>query len=61
LSAKTLKAQMKNADRLGAKSVVIIGDDELSRKEVTVRNMKTGEQSPVKIDRLIEYLQGEKG
>jgi histidyl-tRNA synthetase len=61
LSAKTLKAQMKNADRLGAKEVIIIGDDELSRQEVTVRNMKTGEQTPVKIERLIEYLQGEKG
>jgi len=61
LSAKTLKAQMKNADRLRAREVIIIGDDELSRQEVTVRNMKTGEQTPVKIDRVIEYLQGEKG
>jgi len=58
-SSKSLKAQMKVADKLGARKVVMIGDDEINRHEVTVRDMKTKEQVPVKMDRLLEYLQGE--
>jgi len=59
-SSKSLKAQMKIADRCGARKVVMIGDDELSRGEFTVRDMETKEQRPVKTERIVEYLQGEK-
>ena len=58
-STKSLKAQMKVADKMGARKVVMLGDDELNRGEVTIRDMETKEQVPVKIDRLVEYLRGE--
>ena len=44
---KSLKAQMRAADRLGAKYVAIIGDDELKNHTITLRNMGTKEQSMI--------------
>ncbi|MDO4700087.1 MAG: histidine--tRNA ligase [Moraxella sp.] len=44
-SATSLKAQMKKADKSGAKFTVIIGDDEVKNSTVSVKNMETGEQS----------------
>jgi histidyl-tRNA synthetase len=52
----SLKAQMKLADKLGAEIVVIIGDEELQRREVTVRNMRTKEQAAVKTDDIVHHL-----
>jgi histidyl-tRNA synthetase len=57
-SGMSLKAQMKVADRMRSRRVVMIGEDELNRKEVTIRNMSTGEQSQVKIEHVVTYLQG---
>ncbi len=59
-SDMSLKAQMKVADRIRARKVIMLGDDELSRNEVTVRKMATGEQTTVKIDEIVTYLQGDK-
>ncbi|HTY22487.1 MAG TPA: histidine--tRNA ligase [Desulfomonilaceae bacterium] len=59
-SDMSLKAQMKVADRIRARSVIMLGDDELGRNEVTVRKMATGEQTTVKIDEIVTYLQGDK-
>jgi histidyl-tRNA synthetase len=44
---RSIKSQMKRADRLGAVLTLILGDDELAAGVVTVKNMKTGEQSRV--------------
>ena len=43
--ARGVKAQLKRADRLRRRARVIVGGDELARGEVTVRDMKTGEQT----------------
>jgi histidyl-tRNA synthetase len=48
-TARSLKAQMRRADKLAAESVVILGDDELARGEATVRNMRTKEQRAVRL------------
>jgi histidyl-tRNA synthetase len=40
-AGRSLKGQLKHADRLGARAVVIVGGDDL-----VVRDMKTGEQRP---------------
>lgn len=45
--ARSVKAQMKRADRLRAAAVVIVGGDELARGEVTVRDMRTGTERAV--------------
>lgn len=43
LMGRGLKAQMKYADKCGARYAAVIGDDELDRGEVTLKNMATGE------------------
>ncbi|HVN67716.1 MAG TPA: histidine--tRNA ligase, partial [Candidatus Sulfotelmatobacter sp.] len=50
---KSLKAQMKAADRLAASAVYIIGEDELKKKSGQLKNMKTAEQKEVPFDGLI--------
>ncbi|MFC0819681.1 histidine--tRNA ligase [Moraxella marmotae] len=49
-SATGLKAQMKKADKSGAKYTVIIAEDEALAKQITVKTMATGEQSRVAMD-----------
>lgn len=44
-SATSLKAQMKKADKSGAKFTVILGENEVNNHQVTIKNMVTGEQS----------------
>jgi len=57
-----LKSQMKRADKLGARYVAILGDDELAKAEWTVRDMKESTQESVALDqlagRLIERILG---
>jgi len=42
--ARSLKSQFKQADRLGARLVVVAGPDELASGEVTLRDMSTKEE-----------------
>ncbi len=44
---KGLKAQMKLANRLGSRYTIIIGEDELNKNKVKLRDMETGEESLV--------------
>ncbi len=53
---KSLKSQMKRADKLGCKYVVIIGDDELSGGKAILRNMKDSSQEEVEFDSLVKEL-----
>lgn len=48
--ARSLKAQFKQADRLGARLTVIVGPDELDAGEVTVRNMGSKEETRIPIE-----------
>ncbi|MRS13122.1 MAG: histidine--tRNA ligase [Actinobacteria bacterium] len=45
--ARSLKSQMKQADRLGARFVAVLGPDELAAGEITLRNMGTKEETRV--------------
>jgi histidyl-tRNA synthetase len=47
LEARGLRAQMKRADRLNARVTLLIGEDELARGEVTLRDMTSGDQRAV--------------
>ncbi|WP_108669483.1 histidine--tRNA ligase [Peribacillus acanthi] len=48
------KAQFKAADRLNARYVAVLGDDELAKEVINVKNMETGEQIEVGLDQFIE-------
>ncbi len=53
---RSLKAQMKEADRSGARRVLIIGEDELSRGTAPLRDMETHEQKEIPLDDLAQLL-----
>jgi histidyl-tRNA synthetase len=55
-SDKSLKSQMKRADRLGASYVMILGDKELEERAAILRNMATKEQASVSLDNVIESI-----
>ena len=45
-----LKGAMKGADRSGARLALILGDRDLAAGEAPLKNLTTGEQSPVSLD-----------
>jgi len=53
---KSLKSQMKRANRLGAANVLIVGDDELAQGAVVFRNMKTKEQVSMPIEGIVDNI-----
>ena len=57
---RSLKAQMKEANKLCAKYAIIIGDDEIKNNEVAIKNMHTGDQETEKIDQLESYFNASK-
>jgi histidyl-tRNA synthetase len=50
---RKLKAQMKAADRLNAKFVAILGEDELKANKINVKIMESGEQREVNLENFI--------
>lgn len=53
---RSLKAQFKFAGKLETDYVLVIGDDEIDSQIFTLKDMKTGEQSKLTKDELIEKL-----
>jgi histidyl-tRNA synthetase len=53
---KSLKSQMRRADKLKAPYVIILGGDELKRGKAVLRNMKDKSQEEISIDNLLETL-----
>lgn len=47
---RSLKAQMKYSDKLGATFTMVLGDNELNEKKAKVKNMKTGEEIELLLD-----------
>jgi len=55
-SGGSLKSQMRIANKMGAKYTVIVGEEELSKNMVILRNMQTKQQKEIRIDNLINEL-----
>ena len=53
---RSVKAQMKYANKLGAKKTVIIGSQELEENKARIKDMETGEQVEVALDEIAELL-----
>ncbi|HHW36731.1 MAG TPA: histidine--tRNA ligase [Bacillales bacterium] len=53
---RKLKAQFKAADRLNVKYVAVLGEDELAKNVINVKDMETGTQEEVQLPNFIEYL-----
>ena len=71
VAGRSVKAQMKYADKLGARFSTVIGDDELQNDRCVLKNMQNGEQQEVtlsdgivsaiydsRIDAMIESVAG---
>jgi histidyl-tRNA synthetase len=52
VQTRSFKAQMREANRLSAERVVIIGSDELAAGEATVKTMSNGEQARISLKEL---------
>src|SRR5690554_731610 len=59
LKVKSLKAQMKTADKLGASFTLIIGEEEWENHQVTLRDMRGSKQIRVEWERVPEILRKE--
>lgn len=53
---RSVKAQMKDAVRSGARWAVILGDDELAAREATLKDLTTEQQRRVPFDALVPSL-----
>lgn len=51
-----LKKQFKYADDRNVKFTAIVGESEIEKNQVTLKNMLTGEQSAIEVDQLIKSL-----
>ena len=53
---RKVKAQFKAANRLHAKYVLVLGEEELSKEVINVKQMETGNQKEVKLSELVQIL-----
>ncbi|MGE5527850.1 MAG: histidine--tRNA ligase [Patescibacteria group bacterium] len=56
---RSLKAQLREADRLGARAAVLLGPDELARNTAAVRWLDSKTQTEVPLASLVDYLRRE--
>ncbi len=47
---RSFKAQMKYADKIGAKNLLVIGEEELKSNKAKIKNMATGEEKEVSLE-----------
>jgi len=53
---RSLKSQMKDANRLNVLYTIIIGEDEIKSNKVTIKNMDKGSQNQVPFNKINSYL-----
>ena len=54
--ARNIKGQFKYADRLGARYTLVIGEDELTKGVVSLKDMSRSEQREIAIDKIYEEI-----
>ena len=47
---------MKDANRLDAKYVILIGENEINNQSIIIKDMKSGEQNEVPVDQILTYF-----
>lgn len=53
---RSVKSQMKRADKMNANYSIILGDNELNDDFATIREMKSGEQEEIKLSNLVDEM-----
>jgi histidyl-tRNA synthetase len=59
LCQRSFRAQMKYAGKAGIPYVVVIGDDELDKGEVSIKRMSDGTSNTVALSNFVEYCMNE--
>jgi len=60
LMRRTMSKNLKYASAVGARYAVIVGKEEMAKRSVTLRDMKTGKQEVVPADDLARFIGGAK-
>jgi histidyl-tRNA synthetase len=58
LMGRSMKGQMKDADRSGARFAVILGADEIASGKATIKDLTTGDQTSVPLEEVEGRVQG---
>ena len=53
---KSMKAQMKRADKVGATKVLILGEDEVKEGKIVLKDFATGTQEKYDINEILNIL-----
>ena len=53
---RSLKAQLRDANRVGALKAVIIGEEELKNETVQIKDLSSGEQNEIAINELVKHF-----
>ncbi len=61
LAGRKLGKLFSYADHLGVEKVIVVGERDLKEGKVTIRDMKTGSQEIVRLDKLLEHFRGHYG
>ncbi|MCR4905880.1 MAG: histidine--tRNA ligase [Clostridiales bacterium] len=61
IMGRSLKAQMKYADKIAARYVLILGDSEIASGRAVIKEMATSEQTEVSLDGIADFLTGAGG
>ena len=56
LNDRSVKAQLKYADKLGAKFSLVIGETELESGRAAIKNMQSGEAAEIEIDKIVDFF-----
>lgn len=54
---RSLKGQMKYADKLNANYTIVLGENELNEEKVNLKNMQNGEQINIELNKIVETMQ----
>ena len=61
IMSRSLKAQMKYADKIAARYVLILGDAEIESGRAVVKEMATSEQTEIALDAVAAFLAEKRG
>ena len=53
---RSLKAQMREANKADARYAILIGDQELESGEVELKDLSTGDQEKIALDKLVDHI-----
>ena len=53
---RSMRSQMRDANKSNADYVMIIGDDEFNSRTIQLKNLKNGEQEKIDLEKIISYF-----